>query len=145
MFKIKKTCIHNYLIEKIMILIFGFCKGELQCCGSPLYLKSKYGSGYNLVITRQNRRLQQSANPAFADESSRADDEVVERINSLVSSQVPNSAMQSNVNSELSFVLPTVESSRFPALFEKLDKLKGDLGILNVGVSITTLEEVFLK
>jgi ATP-binding cassette subfamily A (ABC1) protein 3 len=128
-----------------MKAIFGLFKGELQCCGSPLYLKSKYGSGYNLVITRNNRRLQQPANSAYADESSRADDEVVERINSLVSSQVPNSAMQSNVNSELSFVLPTVESSRFPALFEKLDKLKDDLGILNVGVSITTLEEVFLK
>ena len=133
----------------------------MQCCGSPLYLKSKYGSGYNLVITRNNKRQQQPASPTTTlitvasagitisypevEGSSRADDEVVSRINSLVTSQVPNSKMQSNVNSELSFVLPTVESMRFPALFEELDKLKDDLGILNVGVSITTLEEVFLK
>ena len=27
-------------------------KGSLRCCGSPLYLKSKYGSGYSLVLTR---------------------------------------------------------------------------------------------
>ena len=30
-------------------------KGTLRCCGSPLYLKSKYGSGYSLVITRKKR------------------------------------------------------------------------------------------
>ncbi|KAG9340457.1 hypothetical protein JZ751_021570 [Albula glossodonta] len=26
--------------------------GELQCCGSPLFLKSKYGAGYHMVIVK---------------------------------------------------------------------------------------------
>ena len=28
-------------------------KGSLKCCGSPLFLKSKYGSGYSLVINKK--------------------------------------------------------------------------------------------
>ncbi len=74
-----------------------------------------------------------------------ADEKIVSRIDGLVTRLVPDSKMLSNVNSELSFVLPTVESKRFPSLFTELDRLKDELGILNVGVSITTLEEVFLK
>jgi ATP-binding cassette, subfamily A (ABC1), member 3 len=37
------------------------------------------------------------------------------------------------------------EIKYFPSLFENLDNNKGNLGILSYGVSITTLEEVFLK
>ena len=48
-------------------------------------------------------------------------------------------------NSELGFVLPSIESSKFPGMFEELDRNKNILRILNIGISITTLEEVFLK
>ena len=39
----------DYLGDRIAIM----SKGNLKCCGSPLYLKSKYGDGYNLVINRK--------------------------------------------------------------------------------------------
>jgi ABC-type multidrug transport system ATPase subunit len=29
-------------------------KGKLQCCGSSLFLKDKYGSGFHIVVDREN-------------------------------------------------------------------------------------------
>ena len=35
--------------------------------------------------------------------------------------------------------------TKFPAMFDELDKGSAKLGIMSYGISITTLEEVFLK
>ncbi len=108
--------------------------GELKCCGSPLFLKSKYGSGYNLTITRKNKTNQNNMN-----------DTSTKTIIEMIFDQIPNSQLNSNVNNELSFILPTNMSHKFPELFNYLDNEKENLNILNVGISITTVEEVFLK
>jgi ABC-type multidrug transport system ATPase subunit len=31
--------------------------GQVQCCGSSLFLKNRFGVGYNLVIAKNNREL----------------------------------------------------------------------------------------
>ena len=59
-------------------------------------------------------------------------------------SYVPSSKVLSNVGTELSFQLPIGESARFIAMFEQLDKLIKDKKIESYGVSVTTLDEVFL-
>ena len=30
-------------------------EGKVQCCGTSLFLKNKYGVGYNLVIAKKTR------------------------------------------------------------------------------------------
>ena len=30
-------------------------EGRIKCCGSSLFLKNRYGSGYNLVIAKKSR------------------------------------------------------------------------------------------
>ncbi len=122
----------DFLGDRIAIM----SKGELRCCGSPLFLKSKYGSGYNLVITRNRESIRAN---------SEEDSTLIQQISEIVYGHVADSKMSSNVNTELSFVLPSIESKNFAPMFIELDKKKELLGILNVGVSITTLEEVFLK
>ena len=98
-----------------------------------MFLKSKYGSGYNLVVTRERH------------ESMAKDEGRVDGIAKIIYQHVFNSKMSSNCNTELSFVLPSVESKNFAVMLTELDKRKESLGILNIGISITTLEEVFLK
>ncbi|CAG5125756.1 unnamed protein product [Candidula unifasciata] len=49
------------------------------------------------------------------------------------------------INSEVSYLLPDNMSSRFPDLFNNLDKKKEELGITSFGAAATTMEEVFLK
>jgi ATP-binding cassette, subfamily A (ABC1), member 3 len=122
-------------------------KGSLRCCGSPLYLKSKYGSGYSLVLTRKKRTNSQLDNIALNNHNlnNESDIDLTNKIIDLVEKTVPNSKLSSNINTEIGFVLPTEETSKFPELFDKIDKMKDELKILNVGISVTTVEEVFLK
>ncbi|KAG8188878.1 hypothetical protein JTE90_018283 [Oedothorax gibbosus] len=100
--------------------------GEVQCCGSPLFLKKKYGAGYHLVMVKE----------AACD---------VSIVTKLVQSHVPNAEMSSNIGTELKYVLPHENSDLFHALFSELESRKKELNISGYGASITTMEEVFIK
>lgn len=42
-------------------------------------------------------------------------------------------------------MLPIENTDKFPGLFQELEYKKEKLAVLNIGISITTLEDVFLK
>ena len=67
------------------------------------------------------------------------------KITNLIKSYIPNSVLNSNINSEISFILPAIDSDKFSSLFERIEKEKEDLKIVNVGISVTTIEDVFLR
>uniref|UniRef100_A0A672IQI6 ABC transporter domain-containing protein n=1 Tax=Salarias fasciatus TaxID=181472 RepID=A0A672IQI6_SALFA len=90
--------------------------GELQCCGSPLFLKNKYGHAYN-----------------------------GEDISRLVHLYVPNATLESSAGAELSYILPKESTSKFELLFAELEMNRDELGIASYGASVTTMEEVFLR
>ena len=50
-----------------------------------------------------------------------------------------------NAGAEIVYRLPFEETESFPAVFQELDARKEELSIDNYGISVTTLEEVFLK
>ena len=58
---------------------------------------------------------------------------------------MPASTLSTRGGTELAFKLPRDESSSFAALLTALEERKGELGVLSCGLSVTTLEEVFLK
>ena len=60
-------------------------------------------------------------------------------------SNVPGSAKVSEVSSEATYLLPKVSSQYFSEFFQKFDQKLEDLEVHSYGVSMTTLEEVFLK
>lgn len=100
--------------------------GELQCCGSSLFLKSKYGAGYHMVIVKNTH----------------CDTAAVTR---LVTQYVPYASLESNAGAELSYILPKESTHRFQALFSELEMRREALGISSYGASVTTMEEVFLR
>lgn len=106
-------------------------RGQLKCCGSPMFLKSKYGSGYNLLLTRKTNIQNINDN--------------ITKITNLIKKHVKNAELNSNISTELSFVLPKEDASKFPGLFIELEAYKEELSIVNIGISVTTVEEVFLK
>ncbi|GAB5359398.1 hypothetical protein AAMO2058_000540400 [Amorphochlora amoebiformis] len=101
-------------------------RGLIKCCGSSLFLKSKYGVGYTLTIDK-------------------ADHADIKSIKNTIHQSVPKAKLLSEVAGEISFQLPFSDSSKFPDMFDTLDKNKKEWGIHSYGVSVTTLEEVFLK
>ena len=101
-------------------------EGKLRCAGSSLFLKNKFGVGYTMSIEK----------------GSRFDEKTVK---SHIKSAIPEAKELSNVGSELTMQLPLSASANFQKLFETFDNEKQKLDVVNYGVSVTTLEEVFLK
>ncbi|XP_060080116.1 cholesterol transporter ABCA5-like [Ylistrum balloti] len=108
-------------------------KGRLRCCGSSLFLKSKFGIGYHLNMV---------VDPGCD----------VDQVTQLVKNCVAGGELQRTHGKELAYTLPLQELQNFAVLFSTLEKpntslstMADSLGIKNYGVSMTSLEEVFLK
>jgi ATP-binding cassette subfamily A (ABC1) protein 3 len=102
-------------------------EGKLITCGSSLFLKKKFGVGYDLTIVKQNSQTSS------------------DHIEALVKRMVPHSEKTGDISMEIKFRLPTDQSSHFEALFAELESKKDKYGVQSFGISLTTLEEVFLK
>ena len=100
--------------------------GKMLWWGSPDFLKNRFGDGYNLVVVKVDR-----------------DDN--ERLERFVLDNVPGSSKVSEVSSEATFLLPKTSSQYFAEFFKKFDQELPNLAVSSYGVSMTTLEEVFLK
>lgn len=109
--------------------------GKLQCIGSPLFLKNRFGVGYTLTIVKLNQAKMEN-------EQLHA---ISERIRELIVSFIPEAESLSNVGAEQSFRLPFSASNKFVELFQALDAQRSGLGIAEYGISVTTLEEVFIR
>ena len=112
----------DYLGDRIAIMAFG----KLRCCGTSLFLKRRFGIGYNLHIIMGQ----------LADS---------EEIISFVLSRVSNSEVQSDIGTGILICLPFSSANQFKALFKDLDEYKSSLNIESYGISVTTLEDVFLR
>ncbi|KAA8517124.1 hypothetical protein F0562_017417 [Nyssa sinensis] len=114
--------------------------GSLKCCGSSLFLKHQYGVGYTLTLVKT------------APSASAAAD--------IVYRHIPSAICVSEVGTEISFKLPLAMSSSFESMFREIEgcmRRSGPksettggehnhyLGIESYGISVTTLEEVFLR
>ncbi|XP_018424540.1 PREDICTED: ATP-binding cassette sub-family A member 10-like [Nanorana parkeri] len=99
--------------------------GRLKCVGSSFFLKRKWGIGYHLRI--------QMTPPCDT-----------EAIASLIKHHISNAKLSTQNVEDVTFTLPFENMDAFPALFSDLD---GHVGrdIASYGVSVTTLDDVFLK
>lgn len=100
--------------------------GKIKCCGGSLFLKKRFGVGYNLIIAKENK-----------DPNGRIDEFINERI--------PEAIKLGEVSSEVTYQIPQTESDKFESFFTDLDQSLRDLKIKSYGVGVTTLEEVFLR
>jgi ATP-binding cassette subfamily A (ABC1) protein 3 len=102
-------------------------EGRLITCGSSLFLKKRFGVGYDLTVVKES--IQTST----------------EKIVELVKKKVPASEMLANISMEIKFRLPNEQSGLFEGLFKEMEDEKAQYGIQSFGISLTTLEEVFLR
>lgn len=100
--------------------------GELKTVGSSFYLKKKFGAGYRLVFVKDD-----FCSPHM--------------ITNLLKNYIPDIHVGNDIGTELTYVLPESHVSHFQEIFEQIEKQIGKLGISSYGVSLTTMEEVFLR
>ncbi|XP_053381131.1 cholesterol transporter ABCA5-like [Mercenaria mercenaria] len=104
-------------------------RGSLRCCGSSLFLKNRFGIGYHLSVV--------------VDQDGDADG-----IKCLIRDFIPEAETNRVHGQELDITLPLAQVSKFAELFKALEETVGsddNLGICSYGISMTTLEEVFLE
>ncbi|KAH9091241.1 hypothetical protein LEN26_018836 [Aphanomyces euteiches] len=102
-------------------------EGERRCCGSSLFLKNRYGAGYNFALVK----AEHCNTPAL-----------IQFVQRHVGD---DTKVLSNVGTEISFQLPLDGSHLFAKMFAELDDKLDGLGVVSYGISVTTLEEVFIK
>mmetsp|Transcript_24374 Transcript_24374/g.37578 ORF Transcript_24374/g.37578 Transcript_24374/m.37578 type:complete len:1959 (-) Transcript_24374:259-6135(-) len=127
----------DLLGDRIAIL----AEGQLRCVGSSIFLKKTYGVGYQLTLEKAPFRDGEGKMVMSEDERTSKEGNVI----SMIENHVEEASVLSNVGTELSFQLPLKASSHFPSMLRELEEVisKGDV-VIDYGVSITTLEEVFL-
>jgi hypothetical protein len=113
----------DILGDRIIIM----SEGQIRCSGSSLFLKSKFGAGYVLSLTKTSA----SANMTAIEASVRA--------------IVAGAELSSAVAGEIIFRLPISALSAFADLFKMLVDQAATLEIGSYGISLTSLEQVFIS
>ncbi|KDR09441.1 hypothetical protein L798_00662, partial [Zootermopsis nevadensis] len=100
--------------------------GQVKCYGTTMFLKKLYGTGYQLNLLKND-----GCN--------------VTRVTNTIQPIIPDAKVKNVMGSVLCYMLPLEQRNKFPDLFDVLERKKQQLCISSIGVSITTLEEVFLR
>ncbi|XP_054707778.1 phospholipid-transporting ATPase ABCA3-like [Uloborus diversus] len=100
--------------------------GEIQCCGSPMFLKRKFGTGYHLHLVK-DRNFNQSG------------------VLGLIQKHIPGSSVENSSEKEITFNLGSNSDSSFARMFEELENSKSSMGFNSCGITVTTMDDVFLK
>lgn len=110
--------------------------GRLKTSGTSLFLKNRFGSGYSLTIVRKH------ANHHPMDDETSAP---FSRIGRFIQGFIPNARLFSQAGAELLFRLPLSCAHTFPSLLNELEVHKEILEVDSFGISMITLEDVFLR
>ena len=102
------------------------CKGTMQCLGSSLFLKNRFGLGYRITFVKKRRR----PHPG---------------LEKFLQSYFNGIKKAGEVHDEVSYVIPKSQAHNFGGFFEALDQKLEQLDIRSYGVSMSNLEDVFLK
>ncbi|XP_056088824.1 phospholipid-transporting ATPase ABCA1 [Rhinichthys klamathensis goyatoka] len=140
-------------------------QGKLCCCGTPLFLKARLGTGYYLtLVKREMQRTPSSIStaklPSAAaskdSESSLSDDTGLgseengfdaAALMALAQQYVSDAQLVEDIGREAVINLPHAasEDGSLALFLNELDKRQGEFGVVSYGLSDTTLEEIFLR
>lgn len=112
----------DVLSDRIAIL----ADGELKCAGSTFFLKRHFGTGHHLICAKERN----------------CDSQLVTE---LLQKYIPEIQIESENDNELSYALPDGRNQLFADMLEKLESMELQLNLSGFGISLTTIEEVFLK
>ncbi|XP_041647195.1 phospholipid-transporting ATPase ABCA1 isoform X1 [Cheilinus undulatus] len=147
-------------------------QGKLCCCGSPLFLKSRLGSGYYLTVVKRegldtstlsstsictSTSVSTNKLPPLKDsESSMSEDTglgseesslYLAALLSLAQHHIPGVRLVEESGREAVLNLPqsAAKDSSLAVFLSELDQRLTELGISSYGLSDSTLEEIFLR
>eukprot|EP01035_Chromulina_nebulosa_P017263 gene17263-22795_t len=118
--------------------------GTIQCCGTPQFLKTKFGSGYKLIFDKATSINNSNDN--------------LNNLTNFIKQYIPNASYESNIEGshvkdevgavdegQITYILPFDSIGLFGNFFEVLNQNISKFQVSNYGITITSLEDVFLK
>ncbi|XP_075554666.1 phospholipid-transporting ATPase ABCA3-like [Dermacentor variabilis] len=109
--------------DRIAIL----AEGTIRCCGSSQFLKHRFGTGYHMDIGKRLHRCD------------------VQGIIMVVKTYVPTVQLVSESAEVLRLSLGVTSSEGFVDMFKVLERFRSKLGIVEMSVSVTTMEDIYLR
>jgi len=106
--------------------------GSLKCVGSPLFLKTSYGAGYNLIIDREEVPISEQQTTQ-------------DKITAFLNARIEGVKIRKEAGHEVTYFLPKEGARLFKKFFAELDANQKTLKIASYGMTTNTLEEIFLK
>uniref|UniRef100_A0AAY4CPM1 ABC transporter domain-containing protein n=1 Tax=Denticeps clupeoides TaxID=299321 RepID=A0AAY4CPM1_9TELE len=125
----------DLLSDRIAII----SKGQLHCCGSPLFLKNCFGVGFYLTLVRCIKQQKAKREVRCAS--------FFKSITSLIHHHVPEARLIEMIGQEMTYLLPNkgFKHRAYASLFRELEETLADVGLSSFGISDTSLEEVRLS
>ncbi|XP_060734088.1 phospholipid-transporting ATPase ABCA1 isoform X3 [Tachysurus vachellii] len=141
-------------------------QGKLCCCGSPLFLKARLGTGYYLTVVKKELQsltpsstsaCNLSASTLMKESDSTISDDTglgteisgsdVSGLVALAQHHIASARLVEDVGREavINFPHAASEDGTLALFLAELEKRQSELGIVSYGLSDTTLEEIFLK
>uniref|UniRef100_A0A3Q3JX75 P-type phospholipid transporter n=1 Tax=Monopterus albus TaxID=43700 RepID=A0A3Q3JX75_MONAL len=127
----------DLLSDRIAII----SKGQLHCCGSPLFLKNCFGVGFYLTLVRRIKDLRKREVRFFYTSQSqfqhvdRVMDGDINSITSLIHHHVPEAKLIETIGQELTYLLPNkgFKHRAYASLFRELEETLADMGLSSFG------------
>uniref|UniRef100_A0AAX7W198 ABC transporter domain-containing protein n=1 Tax=Astatotilapia calliptera TaxID=8154 RepID=A0AAX7W198_ASTCA len=131
--------------------------GKMRCCGSSIFLKKCFGSGYYLTLVRDGSGKMTAQRNGIISQA-KGGKKVsacfgiifvtfhpanLSAVGQLVQRHVPEAIFLESIGQEITYILPYggAKDGTFGTLFRELDRAMADLGLTSYGISDTTLEE----
>ena len=124
--------------------------GKLRCCGTSLFLKAKFGAGYKLSIEKGALGLPHVKQAVISDDPEQAEMKIVggqkidRKLTNIVKGTITDATLLSNAAGEIQFQLPMSATNKFVSVLSQLDDETEMGNIDSYGLSLTSLEDVFL-
>ncbi|XP_059149270.1 phospholipid-transporting ATPase ABCA1-like [Physella acuta] len=101
-------------------------EGRVKCCGTSMFLKRVYGTGYKLKIVKRPKCL-------------------AAKVTQQILKLIPQAQYISETNSEIDYLLPENMTEMYPRLLTVLEDDAEKLAINGFGLTATSMEDVFVK
>ncbi|XP_053093930.1 phospholipid-transporting ATPase ABCA1 isoform X2 [Pangasianodon hypophthalmus] len=141
-------------------------QGKLCCCGSPLFLKARLGTGYYLTIVKKElpsltpsstsaanlsaSTLMKESDSSMSDDTGLGNELYGSDVSGLVAlaqHHIARAQLVEDVGREavINFPHAASEDGTLALFLAELEKRQSEFGVVSYGLSDTTLEEIFLK
>lgn len=121
--------------EALCTRIGIMARGELRCVGSAAHLKTKYGKGYVLTVN-----LLPTTEEKLGEQEATLSEFVIHHLSR------GSASLLSSINRTRKFLLPTEgRTVHISEIFKQMELNKERLEIREWGLSMSTLEDVFIS